>query len=214
VLTFTNAPPSSRNFPFLSMTPSSFDPQQVNDLLRTRRSVFVPQFVPGKIIPDDIIWQLLENANWAPSHKRTEPWRFVVFTGAGLQRLAQFQADLYQQTAGFKFNPAKHEKLLAMPPQCSHIIALGMQRSDDLPEIEDVEAVACAVQNLALSAHAYSLGGFWSSGGVTYTEEAKAFFGLGPADKLLGFFNLGYVQTPGSAGKRGPVQAKTRWVTE
>jgi nitroreductase len=185
--------------------PFSFDPQQVNDLIRTRRSVFVPQFEPGKIIPD---------ANWAPSHKRTEPWRFVVFSGAGLQRLAQFQADLYQQTAGFKFNPAKHEKLLAMPPQCSHIIALGLHRSEDLPEIEDVEAVACAVQNLALSAHAYGLGGFWSSGGVTYTEEAKAFFGLGPADKLLGFFNLGYVRTPGSAGKRGPVQDKTRWVTE
>jgi len=195
------------------MTPS-LAPQQVNDLIRTRRSVFVPQFEPGKIIPDDIIWQLLENANWAPSHKRTEPWRFVVFSGAGLQRLAQFQADLYQQTAGFKFNPAKHEKLLAMPPQCSHIIALGMQRSEDLPEIEDVEAVACAVQNLALSAHAYGLGGFWSSGGITYTEEAKAFFGLGPEDKLLGFFNLGYVKTPGAAGKRGPVQDKTRWVTE
>ncbi len=100
-----------------------------------------------------------------------------------------------------------------MPPQCSHIIALGMHRNDDgLPEIEEIEAVACAVQNLALSAHAYGLGGFWSSGGVTYTEEAKAFFGLGPTDKLLGFFNLGYVRVPAPAGKRGPVQDKVTWV--
>lgn len=194
--------------------PSAFDPQQLNELIRTRRSVFVPQFEFGKIIPDDIIWQLLENANWAPSHKRTEPWRFTVFTGAGLQKLADFQANLYKETAGFKFNEDKYKKLLAMPLQCSHVIALGMERSADLPEIEDVEAVACAVQNLALSAHAYGLGGFWSSGGVTYNEEAKAFFDLGPADKLLGFFNLGYVRTPGSAGKRGPVQGKTRWVAE
>ncbi|RYY09307.1 MAG: nitroreductase [Cytophagaceae bacterium] len=193
---------------------SAFDPQQLNELIRTRRSVFVPQFEPGKIIPDDIIWQLLENANWAPSHKRTEPWRFTVFTGAGLQKLADFQASMYKETAGPKFDETKYQKLLAMPPQCSHVIALGMQRSADLPEIEDVEAVACAVQNLALSAHAYGLGGFWSSGGVTYNEAAKAFFGLGPADKLLGFFNLGYVRTAGTAGKRGPVQDKTRWVTE
>ncbi|MDJ0366418.1 nitroreductase [Hymenobacter sp. H14-R3] len=191
------------------------DPQQFNELIRTRRSVFVPQFEPGKIIPDDIIWQLLENANWAPTHKRTEPWRFTVFTGAGLHKLADFQATLYKETAGFKFNESKYEKLRALPPQCSHIIALGMARSPGgPPEIEEVEAVACAVQNLALSAHAYGLGGFWSSGGVTYTEAAKAFFGLGPEDKLLGFFNLGYVRTPGSAGKRGPVQAKTRWVAE
>jgi nitroreductase len=192
----------------------TFDPQQLNELIRTRRSVFVPQFEPGKIIPDDVIWQLLENANWAPSHKRTEPWRFTVFTGAGLQQLADFQATMYKETAGPKFDEGKYAKLLALPPQCSHVIALGMQRSEDLPEIEDVEAVACAVQNLALSAHAYGLGGFWSSGGVTYNEAAKAFFGLGPNDKLLGFFNLGYVRTAGSAGKRGPVQAKTRWVTE
>ncbi len=190
----------------------SITPQQLDELIRTRRSVFVPQFEPGQLIPDDVIWQLLENANWAPSHKRTEPWRFVVFTGAGLQRLADFQAELYKQTAGFRFNEGKYEKLRTTPPQCSHIIALGMRRSADLPEIEDVEAVACAVQNLALSAHAYGLGGFWSSGGITYTEEAKSFFGLGPEDKLLGFFHLGYVRTPGSAGKRGPVQDKVRWV--
>ena len=191
----------------------TFDPQQVNDLSRTRRSVFVAQFEFGKIIPDPIIWQLLENANWAPSHKRTESWRFTVFTGAGLQKLAEFQAELYQATAGPRFSAGKYEKLRESPPQCSHVIAIGMKRVDQgLPEIEEIEAVACAVQNLALSAHAYGLGGFWSTGGITYTEAAKAFFGLGPDDKLLGFFHLGYPRTAGPAGQRSPVQEKTRWV--
>jgi len=189
------------------------DPQQVNDLIRTRRSVFVAQFEPGKTIPDDIIWQLLENANWAPSHKRTESWRFTVFTGAGLQKLADFQAALYKEIAGPKFSEGKYEKLRESPAQCSHIIAIGMKRVDQgLPEIEEIEAVACAVQNLALSAHAYGLGGFWSTGGVTYTEAAKAFFGLGPDDKLLGFFNLGYPRTAVPDGKRSPVQEKVQWV--
>ena len=187
-------------------------PDQVNDLIRTRRSIFVPQFEAGKVIPDAIIWQLLENANYAPTHKRSEPWRFIVFTGAGLQKLADFQADLYQQTAGPKFNEGKYEKLRESPLRCSHVIAIAMHPDPTLPEVEEVEATACAVQNLALSAHAYGLGGFWSSGGVTYAPEAKAFFGLGPEDKLLGFFNLGYVRVPAPEGKRGPVQAKTQWV--
>jgi nitroreductase len=132
-----------------------------------------------------------------------------------LQKLADFQANLYKETAGAKFDEGKYNKLLTLPLQCSHIIAIGMKRVDEgLPEIEEIEAVACAVQNLALSAHAYGLGGFWSSGGITYNEAAKAFFGLGPEDKFLGFFNLGYVRTPGSAGKRGPVQEKVQWVAE
>lgn len=88
------------------MSPTAFDPQQVNDLIRSRRSVYVPQFEVGKIIPDDIIWQLLENANWAPAHKRTEPWRFVVFAGAGRQKLAEFQTKLYKQDLRSRTNIA------------------------------------------------------------------------------------------------------------
>ncbi len=132
-----------------------------------------------------------------------------------MRKLAEFQAALCKETAGSKFNEGKHEKLREMPPRCSHVIALAMHRAaPTLPKMEEVEAVACAAQNLALSAHAHGLGGFWSSGGLTYTEAAKAFFGLGPGDKLLVFCNLGYVRVPAPAGKRGPVQDKTRWVTE
>ncbi|WP_157887062.1 hypothetical protein [Hymenobacter sp. PAMC 26628] len=55
----------------------------------------MPQFESGKTTPDDLIWQLLENANWAPSHKRTAPWRSPVFTGADPQLLANFQANVH-----------------------------------------------------------------------------------------------------------------------
>lgn len=137
------------------------DPQPVNDLIRTRRRGFVPQFEPGKIIPDNSIWQLLENANRAPSHKRTESWHFTVGTGVGLRKLADFQANLCKVTAGPKFDEGKYAKRLARPPQCSPIIASGRKRVDQgLPKIEEIEAVAGATQNLARSAHAYSLGGF------------------------------------------------------
>src|SRR5688572_6337744 len=61
------------------------DSDLINRLISTRRSIFPKQFEAGKVIPDNIIWQALENANWAPSHKLTEPWRFTVFAGEGLQ---------------------------------------------------------------------------------------------------------------------------------
>jgi nitroreductase len=191
-----------------------FDVEQLNLLIRTRRSVFPDQYVPAKRIPDDIISQLLENANWAPSHKLTEPWRCVVFAGEGLKKFAEFQSGLYKETAGEKFKQAKYEKLLSTPLLCSHIIAIGMKRSGLVPEIEEVAAVACAVENLFLSVNAYGLGGYWSTGGVTYAEGAKSFFGLDPTDKLLGFFYLGYIQVPSVAGIRKPVAEKTIWVSK
>jgi nitroreductase len=193
---------------------TGYDTQQFNTLIRSRRSVFPDQFIPGKQIPDSTVRQLLENANWAPNHKHTEPWRFTVFNGAGLQQFADFQAGMYKKTAGEKFKEDKWLKLQRTPLLCSHIIALGMKRNVEanIPEMEELAAVACAVQNIYLTTTAYGLGGYWTTGGVTYIEEAKSFFSLGDKDKLMGFFYLGYIQTPSPKSKRGPVKEKTRWV--
>ena len=196
------------------LSETGYDTHQFNTLIRSRRSVFPDQFVPGKQIPDSIVRQLLENANWAPNHKHTEPWRFTVFSGAGLQQFADFQSGLYKKTAGEKFKEDKWLKLQLTPLLCSHIIALGMKRSVEanIPEMEELAAVACAVQNIYLSTTAYGLGGYWTTGGATYIEEAKSFFSLGDQDKLMGFFYLGYIQIPSPKSKRGPVEEKTRWV--
>jgi nitroreductase len=195
---------------------SGFGKDQVDLLIRSRRSVFTRQFVPGKQIPDEWIWQLLENASWAPSHKLTQPWHFTVFSGRGREKLAAFQASLYKEKSGEKFKQDKYENLLKTPLESSHVLALGMKRSLEIniPEMEEIASVACAVQNIYLSTGAYGIGGYWSTGGVTYFEEAKSFFGLGEKDRLMGFFYLGFVQTASPKGFRIPIRDKTQWVDE
>jgi nitroreductase len=189
------------------------DAEIINRLIQTRRSVFTQQFEPGKKVPDSIIQQALENANWAPTHKFTEPWRFTVFTGDGLQKLAEQQADIYKKYAGPSFKQGKYENLLVTPQLCSHVIAIGCKRTiDALPEMEEIAAVACAMQNIYLTLTAYGIGGYWSTGGITFIEEAKALFGLGDDDILMGFFYVGYIKTPSVAGKRKPVVDKVKWV--
>ncbi len=187
---------------------------QFNDLARSRRSVFPKQFVPGKEVPKEIIEQILINATWAPNHGQTEPWQFSVFSGKGLQTFANFQSEIYKQTSGENFMQGNYEKLRQTPLLASHIISIGMKRTTTkrIPEIEDVEAVACAVQNIYLSVSAYGLGGYWTSGGITYKEEAKEFFGLGAEDKLLGFFYIGYVDVPSPSAKRKPLEEKVIWI--
>ncbi len=186
----------------------------INELIRSRRSVFPDQLAAGEPVDDAVIREILTNATWAPNHGKTEPWHFTVFSGAGLQKLANFQADLYKQESGPNFKQITYDKLLANPLKASHVIALGMKRSanPNIPEIEDIEAVACAVQNIYLSVAAYGLGGYWTSGGVTYKPTAKAFFGLNEEDKLLGFFYIGHVALPTTGGSRAPLEQKTTWV--
>lgn len=187
----------------------------LNELIRTRRSVFPDQFIAGKKVNDEIIKEILVNATWAPNHGMGEPWHFTVFTGDGLKALANFQSNLYQQEAGDNFQQSKFIKLQQQPLKASHIIAIGMKRSakKNIPELEDIEAVACAVQNIYLSVTAYGLGGYWTTGGITYFENAKSFVGLDEEDRLLGFFYIGEVAFPSPPAKRKPIKEKTTWIT-
>src|SRR5687768_11919648 len=100
-----------------------------NNLIRSRRSVFPDQFVPGKQVPAEYIQQILENATWAPNHGQTEPWHFTVFAGHGLKQLATFQSELYKKESGEKFKESKYQKLQQQPLKASHIIAICMKRS-------------------------------------------------------------------------------------
>ncbi|OSZ73676.1 nitroreductase [Chitinophagaceae bacterium IBVUCB2] len=191
-------------------------PDLFNELVRSRRSTFPDQLQAGKKVDDLIIKEILINAGWAPNHGKQEPWHFTVFTGDGLKKLATFQSDLYKELAGENFKEITYNKLQQNPLKASHVISIGMKRTDNknIPEIEDIEAVSCAVQNLYLSVTAYGLGGYWTTGGITYKEEAKAFFGLGKEDKLLGFFYIGHIAIPSTGAFRKPIEEKTNWINE
>lgn len=186
----------------------------VNDLIRSRRSIYTNMF-SGEVVDNAIIEAMLENANWAPSHRLTNPWRFVVFQGEGLKKLSEFQGELYRQRSGADFDETKFKKMVDKPLECSHVIAIGMHRDEKerVPEIEEVSAVACAVQNMWITASAHRIGCYWSTGGVTFYEEAKPFFGLGEQDKLLGFLYIGMPKTDKwPEAKKTPISEKVKWV--
>ena len=66
------------------------------DLIRKRRSVFPVQYNDKPIAKADIE-KVLEAANWAPNHKRTEPWRFKVMTGETKEKLGLFLSYKYME---------------------------------------------------------------------------------------------------------------------
>jgi len=71
----------------------------------------------------------------------------------------------------------------------SHIIAIIMKRDTDerVKEIEEIAAVACAVQNMMLVATEKGLANIWSTGGLTYHPKMKEYLGFSKKDKVMGF---------------------------
>ena len=192
----------------------NYNTSEINRLIRNRRSVF-PKMYTGALVPRAVIDQMLENANWAPTHKFTEPWRFTVFYNQGVKKLAEFQSEMYRERTmkNATYDSSKYKKLKEKPLLSSCIIAIGLKRDPEkrIPEIEEISSVSCAVQNMYLTATAYGVGCYWSTGGPTSWEEAKPFFNLGPEDRLLGFLFVG-VPKPGEyQSKRTNWEDKVKW---
>ncbi len=191
--------------------------KQFNSMVQNRRSIYPYQFEKDKKIPDEIIWQILENANRAPTHKLTEPWRFRVFSDDGLKHFADLQTEIYTKYAGEKFKEKKLKNLREYPLMSSHVIVIGMKRtvSINIPEIEEIIATACAIENIYLSLSAYNVGGYLSTGGITYIEEAKSYFDLDQKDKIIGIFYVGCIDAIANPlSKRKPVNEKVEWISK
>jgi nitroreductase len=181
--------------------------------------MFLAQFKENDPVDDAIIEEMLENANWAPTHKLTEPWSFTVFSGKGLATLGDLTAKVYKERAekNGNFVEANFNKFKENPLKASHIIAIMMKRDmrANLPVMEEIASVAMAVQNMYLTASAHGLAAYWGTGGLTFWPEAKEYFGLGEEDMLMGFF---YIAKPATdnwpAGRRKPIEEKVTWVKE
>jgi len=193
------------------------DVKILQNIVEKRRTV-KPHSYNGALIDDVIVQKILESANWAPNHGRTEPWRFRVYSGDGRNTLLELMKSIYTEiTPPEKFNPAKIDKMEVNCRLSSHIIVIMMKRQEieRVPEIEEIEAVACAVQNLALTAAAYNVAGYWSSGSITYKEETRKAMGLSEKDLVLGFYYLGLTDEQWPAGKRcSSIDEKTEWIKE
>lgn len=186
----------------------------LQELVENRRST-KPALLNGKKIDDQQIRDLLALANWAPTHARTEPWRFVVFSGNAIGKFSADHAALYKaHTPEDKYTDAKYEGLLHTADNASHVVAVYMKRLPEakIPVTEDIAAVAAAVQNILLGAQALGIAVLWSTGGMTHHPSMKNYLGLGEQDVMMGLLYMGYTDEPAKEGKRNSsAEEKTQW---
>lgn len=191
----------------------SISAAELGELIRRRRAIFPKSYLYERPVDRVLLEQVLENANWAPTHKRTEPWRFQVFHSAeSRNRLGDYLSGFYRQnTPAEAFSEEKMIKSGENPRRAGAVIAIILHRepAESIPEFEEIAAVAMAVQNMWLTCTALGLGSYWSTPKAAL--EAGDFLDLAPNERCLGLFYLGWHDMPEIAGKRGDVAEKTIW---
>jgi nitroreductase len=187
--------------------------EALETLIKGRRSVFPVSYIQ-KEIPESVITQILKSANYAPTHKLTQPWRFVVLTNAAKTRLGLTMANLYKAgTTPDKFLEKKFNSFSEKTAQAGCIIAINIQfHPDKLPAWEEIAATACAVQNMALTAQALKIGTYWSS--PAFIANLDSFLGLAENEKCYGLFYMGYHNEAFKEANRTPIADKIKWLRQ
>tara|TARA_B100000900_G_scaffold116848_1_gene98401 strand:+ start:5165 stop:5716 length:552 start_codon:yes stop_codon:yes gene_type:complete len=157
--------------------------KEVSNIIQERKSIYPNEF-NGKKISDNIILELLNNANFAPTHKMTQPWFFKVYSDNSKLDLLKEIFIVNDMTDDRKKNLENNFD------KSSHIICICVKLNKEiLPEWEEIAATSMAVQNLWISCVDSKIGGYWST--PKYISKLSNFLNLKKTEKCLGFFYLG-----------------------
>ena len=181
--------------------------EAVEAVVKARRSNL--RVDPEREVAAELLQRLCALVTWAPNHKRTEPWRFVAFTGPGRARLgAALEAS--QRAAGVieEAKLAKARTKYGRAPVVLAVVAAG--GDDPVRRDENRDAVSAGIQNLLLGATAAGLATLWSTGGATSAGTVRDLCGCAPGDQIVGLVYLGW---PLDGGVAVPERADARITT-
>ena len=185
----------------------------VPEHVSSRRSIF-PQFFTDRPIERAVLDALLEAANLAPSHRKTEPWRYRVYQGAGKKQLLSELREVYETLNGAgTWTEKLAKKFGAKVGQSAAVLVIFLHRDPAqlVPEWEEVAAVGASVENLWNSLAEFDLGGYWSSPGFLCGDYGT-YPGAPATDRCLGTFYLGHHQAPDLPRPRGDWRDKVTFV--
>lgn len=184
------------------------------EIVLQRRTV-KPAQMNGQIIAEQDIKDIIKMADWAPTHGRTEPWRFFVLGGENLDKFCEHHAELYWVNTDEEVRTeTKRDSLRGMSDKSSHLIITVMRRTPETKIIieEEYAAVAAATENMLLAATAKGIASFWSTGGMTHHPAMKMYLGIDEADLLMGLIYLGYTDNAKEGMRKIALEDKIIWV--
>lgn len=164
---------------------------ELSNIIKERRSI--KRFEDREVSPA-LIAELLDIAVWAPNHRLTEPWRFLLFHGDGKERLANIVRQMKEKKEA---DPAKkaiegekiYNKLMSNP-----IFVMVVMKEDPnlVTREEDFAATSCLIQNFSLLAWEQGIGMTWHSYGWLQDEMVREAIGIKPGERAIANLHIGY----------------------
>ncbi len=182
------------------------------EIIKNRRSIYPVEYNGSEITAEELSL-ILEAANWAPSHKKTEPWRFKVVKGDAKNRLKEFMKRVYiQSTDPEKLSERKIHDLAEKCDRSDTILLISLQDTQKVPEWEELAATAMAVQNMWLMCATMNIGCYWSSP-LNIIANMEEYTPMEDGEKCVGIFYMGKVDPRERLATRNPIEEKVKYLS-
>lgn len=161
---------------------------QVKEALKKRRSI---RIFDSRLVPRNLIEELIDCARFAPTARNVQPWEFVVVT----------QKELLQKL-GSQATP--NGEFIAQSSCC---IAVFCQ--DTKYYLEDGCA---ATENILIAVQDLGLAGCWVAGDKKpYCDKVKGLLGVPQEYKLVSLIPLGYSKSQPTESTKRPLKEILHW---
>lgn len=141
-----------------------------------------------------------------PDHARLRPWRFLIVTGAGRERLGELLAAslLADQPQAVAEALAK-ERLKPLRAPMLIVAVARIRAHAKVPAMEQLLSAGCSIHAMLLAAHAQGLGAIWRTGPAARDTRVHRGLGLGRDETIAGFLYLGTPAVPVPVPESVPV---------
>jgi nitroreductase len=199
--------------------------------ISTRRSVRKYKNTP---VPKELVLELLEAANLAPSATNRQPWEFVVVHRSYLDRLEDTLKEAFRERVAGVGEEVMRKAIkdLSLPEEESRDrlkalgtfyrtmggapVAIGVclpKEKDPWLSKNNISDSAAAIENLLLAAWDKGLGTCWMTGPLKgRADMIAAALGVPQDRELVALVSLGYPDHKPSMPPKKDVGQKTRWI--
>ena len=184
---------------------------EILNLIKNRRNT--KRFTDKNISKADIE-TILESGTWAPNHRNTEPWRFVIVSKFSKikEKISNQLVSLQESKSSTPLSQEQKTTLIntVNSAPCYIYVFSTPGETAEITE-ENYGAVCCAIQNMQLTATSMGLGIGWSTGKMAKIKNLHSILNIDQTFKIVGVLTLGYPKE-NSEKTREDFNKITKWL--
>lgn len=133
---------------------------------------------------------ILHAALRVPDFQKLRPFRFLIATGDGLERLGEMMAEA-ASLSGQPPNVIERAPKMPLRAPMVIVVAAVYHPSTVVKRFEQQLSAGCAVMAMQMAALAQGFGGIWRSGWPMFDRNLHRLLGLDANTQIVGFLYLG-----------------------